>query len=94
MGFEWDPDKSAANERKHGISLLQAAQVFRGPVLKAEDSRRDYGERRYLALGAFEGTVLRVVFTERKGNIRLISAWRAGRRDREAYKVAIEDRAV
>jgi uncharacterized protein len=86
MGFQWDDDKSTANEAKHGISFLQAAQIFRGPVLKAPDTRRDYGELRFIALGAFDGEVLRVVFTEREGDIRLISAWRAGRHDREKYK--------
>jgi uncharacterized protein len=86
MGFQWDTDKSASNEAKHGISFLQAAQIFRGPVLKAQDTRRDYGETRFIALGAFDGEVLRVVFTERGGDIRLISAWRASQHDRKKYQ--------
>jgi uncharacterized protein len=86
MGFQWDPDKSAANEAKHGITFLQAAQIFRGPVLKRPDDRRDYGEQRFIALGTYDGEVLRVVFTERGGDIRLISAWRAGKHDREKYQ--------
>ena len=85
MGFQWDPEKDAGNEAKHGVSFLQAAQIFRGPILKTEDVRRDYGERRQIALGLFDGVVLRVVFTERGGDIRIISAWRASRRDREIY---------
>jgi uncharacterized protein len=86
MGFQWDPDKSAANEAKHGITFMQAAQIFRGPVLKRPDDRKEYGEQRFIALGAYDGEVLRVVFTERDGDIRLISAWRAGRHDRERYQ--------
>ena len=86
MGFQWDTDKSASNEAKHGISFLQAAQIFRGPILKTRDTRRDYGETRFIALGAFDGEVLRVVFTERDGDIRLISAWRAGKHDRKKYQ--------
>ncbi len=86
MGFQWDPDKSASNEAKHGVSFLQAAQIFRGPILKTQDTRRDYGEARFIALGAFDGAVLRVVFTERDGDIRLISAWRAGKHDRKKYQ--------
>ena len=85
MGFQWDPEKDAGNEAKHGVSFLQAAQIFRGPILKTEDVRRDYGERRQIALGLFDGVVLRVVFTERDGDIRIISAWRASKRDRETY---------
>ena len=85
MGFQWDSAKSVANEAKHGVSFLQAAQIFKNPVLKTQDTRRDYGETRFIALGTFDGEVLRVVFTERDGDIRLISAWRASRHDREKY---------
>lgn len=87
MGFQWDASKSASNEAKHGVSFLQATQIFRGPILKAQDNRRDYGEARFIALGAFDGEVLRVVFTERDGDIRLISAWRASKNDRERYQI-------
>ena len=85
MGFQWDSDKSAANEVKHGLSFLQAAQIFRGPILKRPDDSCDYGEERFIALGAYDGEVLRVVFTERDGDIRIISAWKAGRHDRKTY---------
>jgi len=89
MGFQWDAAKSVSNQAKHGISFLQAAQIFRGPILKAQDTRRDYGERRYIALGVFDGIVLRVAFTERDGDIRIISAWRAGKNDREKYQSSL-----
>lgn len=86
MGFQWHEAKSAANEAKHGISFLQAAQIFRGPILKTQDTRRDYREDRFIALGAFDGEVLCVVFTERGNDIRIISAWKAGRHDRKKYQ--------
>ena len=85
MGFQWDTDKSVANEIKHGLSFLQAAQIFRGRVLKSADERRDYGEARFLALGVYDGMVLKVAFTERDGDIRIISAWKAGRNERKKY---------
>ena len=88
MGFQWDEEKSAANEAKHGLSFLQAAQVFRNAILKRQDDRKDYGEPRYIALGIFEGEVLCVVFTEREGDIRLISARRASKNERQKYKEA------
>jgi hypothetical protein len=54
-------------------------------VLKRLDNRKDYREQRFIALGAYDGEVLRVVFTERDGDIRIISAWKAGKHDRERY---------
>jgi uncharacterized DUF497 family protein len=94
MGFEWHADKDAANQRKHGIAFREAAEIFSGFVLLAEDMRHDYGERRFIALGEYDGEVIRLVFTERGDNIRIISAWKANRHDREDYKKARADRSV
>jgi uncharacterized DUF497 family protein len=86
MGFQWDPEKDIANQSKHGVSFRQAAEIFRGRVLVVRDTRRDYGETRFNALGVFDDTILRVVYAERNGDIRIISAWRAGKYDRETYR--------
>ena len=94
MGFQWDPAKDAANRGKHGIGLREAAEIFRRLVVMSEDTRRDYGERRYIALGEYDGEVIRVVFTERDGDIRIISAWKANRHDRKAYEEARKARSV
>jgi uncharacterized protein len=88
MGFAWDPAKNTANRRKHGIGFREASEIFRGFALIAEDTRRDYGERRFIALGEYDGDVIRLIFTEREHNIRIISAWKANRNDRKAYQKA------
>jgi uncharacterized protein len=85
MGFQWDGEKSAANEAKHGLSFADAVVIFAGPVLIVEDVRREYGERRWNALGESEGVVLHVTYTLRNGDIRLISARKASRDERESY---------
>jgi len=94
MGFQWDPEKDAANQAKHHVSFRQAAQIFRGFRLTAEDTRRDYGERRFLTLGEYDNEVLWVVYTHRGEDIRIISAWKAGTHDREAYAKARNARQV
>jgi len=86
MGFQWDEAKSVANAAKHGVSFLQAAQIFRGSILMVQDDRFDYGEERYVALGLFDGVVLSVVFTERDGDVRLISARKASRNERKIFQ--------
>jgi uncharacterized DUF497 family protein len=93
MDFEWDSAKDVTNRRKHGIGFRQAAEIFRGPILVSEDTRRDYGERRLIALGEYDGDVIRVVFTERGSTVRIITAWKASQYDREAYQQAIKDRS-
>jgi uncharacterized DUF497 family protein len=94
MEFEWDLAKDAANQAKHGIGFRQAAEIFRGAIVVSEDTRRDYGERRLIALGEYDGDVIRVVFTERGTTVRIISAWKANRNDRENYKKAQQDRPL
>ncbi len=94
MQFEWDPAKARANEQKHGIGFREAAEIFRGHVLTAEDKRRDYGERRLIALGEYNGEIIRVVFTERNGSIRIITAWKANRNDRKSYRKAPAHRQI
>ncbi len=91
MGFEWDPAKDTANRRKHGVGFREASEVFRGFVLIAEDTRR---ELRFIALGEYDDDVIRLVFTEREQNIRIISAWKANRNDRKAYQKARAHRPV
>lgn len=51
MTFEWDDAKNRQNVHKHGYSFEDAAQVFAGVYLELEDTRYDYGERRYLVCG-------------------------------------------
>ena len=83
--FSWDPRKDRANIEKHHISFSRAAKIFDGPLLEREDTRRDYGEKRMLALGRSEGRILRVVYTRRNASIRIISARKANTHERAEY---------
>lgn len=85
-GFEWDPDKAAANERCHGVTFHQAAKavcdLFAVEVI---DDREPYGEERVNLLGIDGGTILHVTYTERGDTIRIISARRATRHEQDRY---------
>jgi uncharacterized DUF497 family protein len=95
MRFEWDPAKARANERKHAVSFEEAASIFRGFCVDRSDARRDYGETRFIALGIdSNGVMLNVVYTRRSEAIRIISAWKASRHEREDYAKAHPDRPL
>jgi hypothetical protein len=87
MEFEWDDTKANSNLKKHGIDFLDAVSIFLDPLrLEWLDDRRKYGEDRFRTIGTeSKGHVLHVVYTEREGRIRIISARLATRREREAY---------
>jgi uncharacterized DUF497 family protein len=86
--YEWDEAKNVGNIRKHsGILLADGIEVFldRARVI-FEDRRYDYGERRYLAIGKVEDTILTVCFTPRSFlKRRLISVRVASRQERRLY---------
>ena len=87
MGYEWNAAKERANLEKHSVRFTQAVQIFKNPTLEKQDLRRDYGEDRYIVLGHDQdGTFFVVVYTWRRQNRRIISAWRAGQHDKEAYR--------
>ena len=86
MEFEWDEDKRAEIYEKRGVDLLEAALIFENEVLEKEDTRRDYGEKRMIALGIADGDVYTVVYTKRDEVYRLITAWKGGQNDREEYE--------
>lgn len=91
MELEWDEAKSRANLLQRGFDVAQAALIFEGPVIEREDRRKDYRERRLIATGMADGECLTVVYTPRAGRVRIISARRASRKERHAYREEILD---
>ncbi len=86
LEFEWDEEKAESNLAKHRVSFLTAAEIFANEILERIDDREDYGEVRWIALGRVGAEVYRVAFTWRGENlIRIISAQRAGKDEREIY---------
>ena len=66
--------------------------MFSGPLLIRPDTREDYGEERWVGLGAFGGRVAVVAFAELSpDNIRIISFRKANHEERKEYEDAIKD---
>ncbi len=88
MQFEWDPKKTANNLRKHGISFKEAATVFGDPLsMTFEDPDHSIDEHRYITIGeSRQRRVLIVAHTDRGRVIRIISARKATRRERQFYE--------
>ena len=88
MEFGWDPEKAAANVTRRGISFSEAAAVLENPLSTTfPDEAHSEGEMRFLTIGTcHRGRLLVVAHTERNDTIRIISARRATRREREFYE--------
>lgn len=89
--FEWDPDKATANLRKHKVPFEYAARVFLDPLrVDGEDTRKDYGEERRIAVGYIENRLFVVTYTQRNGTVRLISARKANVREQNNHADAVQ----
>jgi len=81
--FEWDSEKDAENQRKHGVSFTLAQQAFLDSKrVIARDLAHSESEPRYYCFGHVDEGILTVRFTYRNGVIRIIGAgyWRKGKR--------------
>ena len=86
MDFEWDAAKAESNERKHGIAFEVAAGVFEDSErIERLDSDSSEDEERWAVTGLIDGTEVYVVYVLRGDVVRLISARRANRHEREEY---------
>jgi uncharacterized DUF497 family protein len=88
LNFEWDPRKAIRNLRDHAVPFHEAATVFGDPLaLTYHDPYHSVSEQRFITLGVSkEGRILIVARTDRGENIRIISARKATRGERNHYE--------
>ncbi|MBC6434056.1 BrnT family toxin [Nostoc sp. HG1] len=91
--FEWDDNKNLSNIAKHGLNFEEASELFDDNYrLTIPDHRNDYGELRKISIGQITLSSLQtiiiivVVHTDRNDVIRIISARKAKKKEREAYE--------
>lgn len=89
-GFEWDEGNFLKNWEKHGVSHLEAEQVFFNErLLLFSDERHSKQENRWYVLGKSDQTrELMLVFTVRGERARIISARPMSRKERKIYEKA------
>ncbi len=92
LSFEWDEGKALENHRKHKVMFEEGVEVFSDPFsITINDPGHSANEQRYIEIGASEkGHILVVSYTERNGNIRLISCRKALRSERRIYEEGID----
>jgi len=86
--FEWDPPKAEANLRAHGVSFAEAVTVLEDDFALTREDPAAGNEPRFVTLGLSNlANLLVVVYTYQEPDaIRLISAWKANKRQRNDYE--------
>lgn len=81
MEIAFDPAKDEINQRKHGMSLSDAALMEMDDATISSDTRFDYGESRFRAWGFIHGVLHVMAFTWRGEKIRPISLRKANAKE-------------
>ena len=89
--FEWDLKKAKTNLEKHGISFEEASTAFKDPLsLTIDDPLHSSDEERLILIGmSYYNHILVIVHTEIGDNIRIISARKATRKERNYYETDV-----
>ena len=85
MIFEFDPEKSRANQEKHGIDF-QRAQLLWDDSDYIEIPLKSSDEARFMVIGQIEGKIWSGIITYRGESIRLISMRRSRDEERALYE--------
>jgi uncharacterized DUF497 family protein len=86
VDVSFDAAKNARNIAMRGISLEQALTFEWDSALIVADTRRDYGENRFQAIGLITKRLHVLVFTPRFGKTHIISLRKANKREVERYE--------
>ena len=86
----FDPAKDKSNKEKHGLSLDDAKLLEWDEALSWIDSRRDYGDVRYVSLIPMKHRLYCVVYVDAKVNRRIISLRKANLREIDKYEEEVD----
>ena len=91
--FEWDPDKAAINQKKHGIRFEEAARVFLDAhAITVFDDEHSETEDRWVTLGLSDAGKLLLVChafrneTRQSAEIRIFSSRKATKAEHQQYE--------
>lgn len=73
MDLSYDPAKRATTLLHRGLDFADAGAVFAGRTVTVQDTRRDYGEDRFITAGHLAGRCVVLVWTPRDRARRIIS---------------------
>ena len=81
MKITYDTKKNDGNIALRGLSFDLVADMDWNRAVIVEDTRKDYGERRFQVFGSISGRLHVAVFTPRNGAVHVISLRKANTRE-------------
>lgn len=92
--FDWDSGNQDKSLKKHGTTDQEAEEPFLRFKLVISDQRHSKAEPRFGMYGQTNaGKILFIAFTLRNGQVRIISARPASKKERNTYEEAFKKTA-
>ena len=88
-GHHFRSGQEGEEPRRWGIDFARASEVFANRTAEIEDTRRDYGERRFITAGPLADRIVVIVWTPRDGWRRIISMRFAHEREQALWRQLI-----
>jgi len=85
MKITFDPAKRAKTLAARNLDFAHADKVFAGHHFTWADTRKDYGEPRFITVGKLEGRMVVMVWTPCEESHRIISLRKANEREQTRY---------
>lgn len=85
MDIEWDNAKRTKTLAERGLDFADVALIDWDNALIIDDTRTDYGEERFVAMGTLRGRLVVVAYTLRGNALRVISLRKANKREQRIY---------
>lgn len=85
MQLSFDPAKNARNIEERDLTFNLVSELDWANAAIDEDTRKNYGERRFRVLGCINERLYAIVFTPRPNKLHIISLRKANSREVESY---------
>lgn len=86
MKITYDPYKRIKTLTERGLDFLDAILIFEGEVFEFEDTRKDYGEKRMIAVGYLANRMVIVGYVQRGKTRHIFSMRKANERETKKYQ--------
>jgi uncharacterized DUF497 family protein len=91
MKITFDKTKREKTLEERGLDFLDAEHVFEQATFEFEDTRKNYGEKRIVAIGHLAGRMVIVGYVSRGKSRHIFSMRKANEREVKKYQKQFEE---
>ena len=90
MKITCDPKKREKTLKERGLDFMDATIVFKGEIYEFEDTRKNYQEKRIIAVGYLAGRMVLIGYVARGKTKHIFSMRKANEREVKKYQEQFE----